>query len=83
MTHSNSLLDESYSLVHLMRVGIVRQIEGVVNMSKSTKGTYEVQLLSAHDLEDVQVILRMHRPSERCKLQRRMLAKDYLGDGWI
>lgn len=48
-------------------------------MLKSNKGTFEVQMLSAHDLAEVQVIMRNHVPNERCKAIRRKMASDFLG----
>lgn len=48
-------------------------------MPKSNKRQGEVILLSAHDLEEVNVILRNHVRSERCIRQSKAMARDFLG----
>lgn len=51
---------------------------------KGTRGTYPVQQLTAHDLREVQVIMRNYVEPPQHKEQRRLLAADYLGvsDTW-
>lgn len=51
---------------------------------KGTRGTYPVQQLTAHDLREVQVIMRNYVEPPQHREQRRLLAADYLGvsDTW-